>query len=654
MHFDGTSRSAGPSSRQLLFVWVRHHGRMSSTARAARGASRGLPGEAGPAADACRHLPQDRRRPPPTRRRSTTAASRAHLRRAAEAAEEVADALSAHGGRLGRPRRRPDHARAPPSCTSRSWASWSRARRTCPSTPTTRTSGPGLVFAEADVAAVSATSSMIASRGQVPGPARTDGATRSPPTTPGSSSPRARPARPRAWRSRTARAAAFVDAEARLFLQDAPLGPRRPGDGRAVGRPSTPRARRCGWPGRTAPAWCRPRGRWSAAAWTSARGWSANGITVVSTVPTLVALWPTEALDAVRLLILGGEACPPELGGAAGHRRAARCGTPTARPRPPSSPAAPRLTGDGAGADRPARSTAGTSPSSTRRGRRSSRGRGRRADHRRRRPGPLPRPGQGRREVRRRCRRWAGTAPTAAATSSATTPEGLVFVGRADDQVKLGGRRIELGEIDSALLALPGVAGAAAAVRRTGRGQPAPRRLRRRRRRRSTSHGAVARLRGPAAGRAGARASRWSTTLPDPDVGQDRPRRAAVAAADAGATRRRRATLHGHRGLARRRCGATSSAPRSPSPDDDFFDLGGGSLTAAQLVSRLRERFPEVTVADVYEHPTARRPGRRPRRDRPPPTAGRTGRVRPVRCKTQVGQVAAHVRRCGRSPACAG
>ena len=37
--------------------------------------------------------------------------------------------------------------------------------------------------------------------------------------------------------------------------------------------------------------------------------------------------------------------------------------------------------------------------------------------------------------------------------------------------------------------------------------------------------------------------------------------------------------------------------------DDDFFEVGGGSLSAAQLVTALRERFPEVTVAQLYDHP---------------------------------------------------
>src|SRR5262249_21341630 len=49
-------------------------------------------------------------------------------------------------------------------------------------------------------------------------------------------------------------------------------------------------------------------------------------------------------------------------------------------------------------------------------------------------------------------------------------PAGLLFLGRGDEQIKLGGRRIELGEIDAALQALPGVAGAAAAIKRTAAG----------------------------------------------------------------------------------------------------------------------------------------------------------------------------------------
>ena len=35
----------------------------------------------------------------------------------------------------------------------------------------------------------------------------------------------------------------------------------------------------------------------------------------------------------------------------------------------------------------------------------------------------------------------------------------------------------------------------------------------------------------------------------------------------------------------------------------DFFAEGGGSLSAAQLVTALRVRYPDITVADLYDHP---------------------------------------------------
>ena len=39
-------------------------------------------------------------------------------------------------------------------------------------------------------------------------------------------------------------------------------------------------------------------------------------------------------------------------------------------------------------------------------------------------------------------------------------------------------------------------------------------------------------------------------------------------------------------------------------PKADFFTHGGGSLTAAQLVARIRTRHPQVSVNDLYLHPT--------------------------------------------------
>jgi amino acid adenylation domain-containing protein len=46
-----------------------------------------------------------------------------------------------------------------------------------------------------------------------------------------------------------------------------------------------------------------------------------RGVTVVSTVPSLAAIWDEQSLQGVRLLILGGEACPESLGWRLSARR---------------------------------------------------------------------------------------------------------------------------------------------------------------------------------------------------------------------------------------------------------------------------------------------------------------------------------------------
>lgn len=47
---------------------------------------------------------------------------------------------------------------------------------------------------------------------------------------------------------------------------------------------------------------------------------------------------------------------------------------------------------------------------------------------------------------------------------------------------------------------------------------------------------------------------------------------------------------------------AEQLGPLAFTAEADFFVAGGGSLAAAKLVSVLRERFPTVAVADLYEH----------------------------------------------------
>ena len=107
-------------------------------------------------------------------------------------------------------------------------------------------------------------------------------------------------------------AAAFVDAEARMFLLDNPIGP---GD-RVLAGLSVAFDASCEemWLAWRNGACLVPAPRALVRSGMDLGPWLVSrDITVVSTVPTLAALWPAEALEAVRLLIFGGEACPPEL-----------------------------------------------------------------------------------------------------------------------------------------------------------------------------------------------------------------------------------------------------------------------------------------------------------------------------------------------------
>ena len=107
-------------------------------------------------------------------------------------------------------------------------------------------------------------------------------------------------------------AAAFVDAEAAMFLPDAPIGPHdRVLAGLSVAFDASCEEMWLAWRNG---ACLVPAPRSLVRSGMDLGPWLvARDITIVSTVPTLASLWPPEALEAVRLLIFGGEACPPEL-----------------------------------------------------------------------------------------------------------------------------------------------------------------------------------------------------------------------------------------------------------------------------------------------------------------------------------------------------
>ncbi|MGK2875613.1 MAG: Pls/PosA family non-ribosomal peptide synthetase [Nocardioides sp.] len=389
-------------------------------------------------------------------------------------------------------------------------------------------------------------------------------------------------------------AAAFVDAESRMFLQDAPLGI---GDrvmaGLSVAFDASCEEMWLAWRygGCLVPA---PRalvrsgvdvGPWLVA----------NTITVVSTVPTLVALWPSGSLDRVRLLIMGGEACPPELSArlVATDREVWNTYGPTEATvvacgalldgRAPVRIGLPLDGWDLAVVDAHGNHVATGET------------------------GELIIGGVG-------LARYLDPAKDAEKYAPMPTlgwdrayrsgdlvvfdPEGLLFGGRADDQVKLGGRRIELGEVDSAMLAVPGVKSAAAAVRRSSAGNQL-----------LVGYLTVDDTFDQTTALEGLRRNLPAALVPRLAVLDALPTRTSgkidrdalpwplpksAPSADRGFTETETWIANLWFDILGAEVGAAT---------DDFFDLGGGSLTAAQLVSRLRDRYPAVMVGDVYEWP---------------------------------------------------
>ncbi|MFG2001914.1 Pls/PosA family non-ribosomal peptide synthetase [Spirillospora sp. NPDC048911] len=327
-----------------------------------------------------------------------------------------------------------------------------------------------------------------------------------------------------------------------------------------------------------------------------------RGITVVSTVPTLAALWPVETLAGIRLLIFGGEACPPELAArlAVSGRQVWNTYGPTeatvvacAAPLGGEGPVRIGLPLDGwdlavvdsGGEPVPFGETGELVIGGV--------GLARYLDPAKDAEKYAPLPALG----------WDRAYRSGDLVRA--DPEGLVFVGRADEQIKLGGRRIELGEIDAALQALPGVSGAAAAVRATGAGHQLlvgylvpddgfDEAAARERLREALPASLIPRLARVETlpTRTSGKVDRDALPWPLPGSGGDDA--AGSSAPMTGA----------EEWLAARWAEILGETPGGP--DADFFALGGSSLGAARLVSALRPHHPSVAVGDIYEHPTLR------------------------------------------------
>ncbi|MCX4861636.1 Pls/PosA family non-ribosomal peptide synthetase [Streptomyces canus] len=424
-------------------------------------------------------------------------------------------------------------------------------------------------------------------------------------------------------------AAAFVDAEAALFLTDDPIGPAdRVMAGLSVAFDASCEEMWLAW---RYGACLVPVPRSQVRSGADLGPWLVEQeITVVSTVPTLAALWEPETLNDVRLLIFGGEACPPELtqrlvtegrevwntygpteatvvacASLMSGEEPIRIGLPLdgwelavvdEAGEPVPMGASGQLVIGGVGlaryldADKDAEKYA-----------------------------PLKSLG------------WERAYRSGDLVKAEA--EGLVFLGRADEQIKLGGRRIELGEVDAALQALPGVAGAAAAVRTARSGN-------------QLLVGYVVTQDGwdHAAAVEKLRAELPAALVPLIAPVEDLPTRTSgkvdrnalpwpLEGLETGGPAEE---LYGTEAWLAEQWAEVLGIPVS-SARDDFFAIGGSSLAAAQLTTRLRSRYPSAAVLDIYQQPTLRKLARHLEESAQDDGAARV--IAPVPLKAQVIQL---------------
>jgi non-ribosomal peptide synthetase-like protein len=314
-------------------------------------------------------------------------------------------------------------------------------------------------------------------------------------------------------------------------------------------------------------------------------------ITVISTVPTLAAMWDEHTLAEVRLLILGGEACPEELGWrlARGREVWNTYGPTEATVVSTAAPVragAPLMIGwplagwsvavvDVSGAPVPVGEPGELVIGGVGLGRYLD------PDLDAERYAALPALG------------WVRAYRSGDVVRE--TIDGFQFLGRRDGQVKLAGRRLELGDVECKLSAVAGVRAAAAAVQSTAAGNKV--------------------LVGYVVGDVDAADVRAAVAehLPDgvapvvvildalPVAGSGKLDRKALPWPPPEIEGPTDPHLSGTAAWLAERF-SDQLGPVAISAETDFFACGGSSLAAAKLVSALRARFPAVAVSDVYEY----------------------------------------------------